>query len=364
MTHIEGVTGRIQQLCCLGLGGQAIMPTLLKELHALVPSHDNMFSWVDENYQVSNMCFESPTHVEVAPIYLSEFYNKRESEVYLTFPAVMKLQHGVENWERWLKVDKRSFLNHDYYNLIFRPLGVDHFLNATIRDDSRALGLLLLLRAKSDPEFTEKEKSSLSGILPHIAHGLTTFHGLQHDWTDSEEAGFMVLNRQGDITHMSTYAKKLLFLAAYPEISPRFDLTQTNTPIMAKLRELCSNLRSVFEERTATRPPVYEHHNAWGRFILRAYWLNDVNPWGYAYMGVTIMLQVPRSIGLMRQLADAPLSQAQARLCLGLAMGKSYAEIGQHMGKSEVAVAAECKRIYEKLNVQGRQELIEKLGSL
>ena len=364
MTHIEGVIGRIQQLCCLGLGGQAIMPTLFKELHALVPSHDGIFFWADENYQVSNICFESSLHIDIAPLYLSEFYNKRESEVFPRFSEIIRMQRGVENWERWLKVSKHAYLKHDYYNLLCRPINVDHCLSAVIREHNRPLGALVLARSREDAEFTEHEKQWLTQISPYLAHGLTNFENAQPDWADSEEPGLIIVNRRGEIAHLSSYAKKLLFLAAYPEISPRFNLKQTNTPIMAKLRELCSNLRSVFEERTATRPPVYEHHNAWGRFILRAYWLNDVNPWGYAYMGVTIMLQVPRSIGLMRQLADAPLSQAQARLCLGLAMGKSYAEIGQHMGKSEVAVAAECKRIYEKLNVQGRQELIEKLGSL
>jgi hypothetical protein len=34
---------RLQQLCCLGLGGHAIMPALLNELHDLILSYSNAF---------------------------------------------------------------------------------------------------------------------------------------------------------------------------------------------------------------------------------------------------------------------------------------------------------------------------------
>jgi hypothetical protein len=36
---------RIQRLCCLGLGGQLLMPELMREVRRLIPSDGNMFFW-------------------------------------------------------------------------------------------------------------------------------------------------------------------------------------------------------------------------------------------------------------------------------------------------------------------------------
>jgi hypothetical protein len=43
LTSAKRAIARIQRLCCLGVGGQAIMPALFRELQSLVPSYDNVF---------------------------------------------------------------------------------------------------------------------------------------------------------------------------------------------------------------------------------------------------------------------------------------------------------------------------------
>lgn len=72
----------IRQLCCLGLGGQAIMPALLEQLHDLIPSHSNAFFWADSNLEFSDLYDENPAFPGIASIYLTEFYNRREVEVF------------------------------------------------------------------------------------------------------------------------------------------------------------------------------------------------------------------------------------------------------------------------------------------
>jgi hypothetical protein len=77
----------IKQLCCLGLGSQAIMPALLKELHGLIPSYANRFVWADKCGRVSNFLAENlhETEEQVA-LYFREFYNRREREVIWSLP--------------------------------------------------------------------------------------------------------------------------------------------------------------------------------------------------------------------------------------------------------------------------------------
>ncbi|MBI3345243.1 MAG: hypothetical protein HY028_10390 [Gammaproteobacteria bacterium] len=101
---------RIKQLRCLGLGGEVIVPTLLKELHAVAPSYSNNFLWSDKHCNLTNLYFEDPINVDIAPLYLSEFYKKRETEVAHTFSEFMQRYRGVAGLEYWLKVDKKRLL--------------------------------------------------------------------------------------------------------------------------------------------------------------------------------------------------------------------------------------------------------------
>jgi hypothetical protein len=40
---------RIQRLCCLGVGAEALAPLLLREVEDLVPSRNGMFLWADRS---------------------------------------------------------------------------------------------------------------------------------------------------------------------------------------------------------------------------------------------------------------------------------------------------------------------------
>lgn len=50
---------RFKQLCCLGLGGEAAVPALLYELHALIPSFSNSFQFADQKGMLANTYLEN-----------------------------------------------------------------------------------------------------------------------------------------------------------------------------------------------------------------------------------------------------------------------------------------------------------------
>ena len=43
--QVRRAVARIRQLSCLGLGGEAGVPELIRELHGLVPAGSNIFAW-------------------------------------------------------------------------------------------------------------------------------------------------------------------------------------------------------------------------------------------------------------------------------------------------------------------------------
>jgi hypothetical protein len=49
-----------RQLCALGLGGQIIMPALLRTLDEILPYDAGAFCWADDRGQASNRCEECP----------------------------------------------------------------------------------------------------------------------------------------------------------------------------------------------------------------------------------------------------------------------------------------------------------------
>ncbi len=341
------------------------MSTLLKELHNLIPSYSNLFHWSDENSQATNLCFEDPVNVDIAPFYFSEFYHRRETEVCYTFPELLRRYRGVITLQHFVKNDLKEFYKHDYYNLIFRPISNHHCLYATLHENDRPVGLLALGRAQCDLEFTPQEHERLERISPYITHGLTTADGLQTGWIDGDEAGLIIMGKRGHLVHLSERGRKLLFMASYPKISPlTINFKHHDFATSARLIQLCANLRAVFEGNERALPPVWHHQNAWGRFCFRAYWLDKVNHSHSSAIGITVTHQIPLAVKLVRLQETLFTSQKQLELGLLLISGKSYFKIAKQLCQNEATIIAQSKRLYHTLRTRTREEFMTKLRSL
>lgn len=341
------------------------MPTLLKELHAVVPSYSNLFHWADENGQATNLCFEDPINVEIGPLYFSEFYQKRESEVMLTFPEFVRRYRGVVTLESYTKMGLKEFYKHDYYNLIFRPINAYHCLYSVLYESDHPVGVLVLGRAERDPPFTQKERDRLEWITPYVTHGLTTAGGLQTEWVDGEETGLIIMDRRGRLVHLSERGRKLLFLASYPQISPlTVNPKHQDFATPARLAQLCNSLIAVFAGRSSALPPVWHHQNSWGRFCFRAHWLDQTEPSNSSAIGITVTHQIPLPVKLVQLQEQLSLSQQQLDLCLLLVSGLSYFKIGKQLGQTEISVVSQSKRIYHTHGTRTREDFTAKLRSL
>ena len=72
---------RFKQLCCLGLGGEEIVPALLNELQMIVPSLGSTFFFLDAKSELSNVYDENPAAPSVALLYLEQFYKRPDREM-------------------------------------------------------------------------------------------------------------------------------------------------------------------------------------------------------------------------------------------------------------------------------------------
>ena len=369
---IRRAVARIRQLSCLGLGGEAAVPELLRELHGLVPAGSNIFAWAGAAGEISNVYTEHPGWVHMGPLYFAEFYERREREVILTFRELMRRAGpAVRHVDSFLKVDRREFLRSAMFNEILRQVNDYQRLFVAVREGVHGLGGMLLGRGQHDPPFTGDEAKRLELIVPHIAHALAPRGNLDVELADTDEEGLIVAGLDGKILHLSPQAEKLLLLACYPRLSPATHPRDAGHFVLPPpVVRICQNLVRAFKERPAEdigeelAPPVWHHRNAWGGFTFRAYWLMAEAVSGAPpLLGVTVHRQEPLPLRFSRKIDDLPLSARQGEVCLLLLAGHSRPAIAEKLGVSQHTAIAHCRNIYAELNVRNRAELAAKVLS-
>lgn len=355
----------IRRLCCLGLRSEILVPALLSELHNLIPSFSNQFFWAGPNLELANIYDEGETLLPLIPFYLTEIHNKSEREVVATFAETMRKSNTsvvMRYRERTIKVDKRTFERHDFYNLTMRPSGLHDALQLKISQHGRHLGLLHISRRKEDPEFSAREAALLEWIAPFAAHA---FDGAREDQelTESDDRGLIIARPDGRIEFLSPRAQRLLMMAQDSVLlSAGARLSGTGAFLPLELAHLCEALVGVFEDKALATIPAHRLASAWGVFIFRAYPLDSAARNGAPpLIGITVERLEPVALKLSRRADQLPLTTRETDVCLALALGRSRAEIAQWLGVSQNTAINHCRNLYAKLGVHSRAELIELL---
>lgn len=342
----------IRQLCCLGLGGQIIMPELLRALHSFIPSLSNMFHWADENYQMSNVYSENSALYPLQALYFQEYYNSKEvNEIKTTFSQAMRIGRGWENWERL----GPEFLSSELFNTVLRPSGARYAIETTICENGRGLGSLLLMRSPNDKAFGKQDEANLHNLGPYVAHGLRGTRNLRGELAPSGESGTLVIDGQDKLVHFCPAGQRLLLLATHAKVVKQ-GLPSSDSPA---LKRLGTNLRGILKGQ-AHPVPVLRQQNAWGEFVFRAYPLSTQGePDGS--IAVVVERHEPLPITLMRNMRISSMTTRQREVCLLLSFGHSHSEIAQRMHISKHTVTDYVRKIYEKLEVRSSGELMKKL---
>jgi DNA-binding CsgD family transcriptional regulator len=344
----SAATAHIRQLCCLGLGGEAIMPALLRDLHDLVPCDSAGFFWVDDSHEMSNLYAEKMLPPDLMRLFFTRFYHSADQPFRGGFEARAKRGPPIA-----VAAFDTDFYRSEYYNLIWHHLDAHHVLYAMIREGGRVLGQLSLYRTARDPPFGREDQERLAGVVRYIAHGLSPAPAHQGDWTTlapdaAEASGLLILDREGRLLQASSQGRRLLFLAACPRICGDA-LAALRSDVPAPLADLCVNLGRVFAGEPAP-PPALHVRNAWGDFDFRAYWMDGAPGASDATIGVTVCHHECAPIALLRAMKALPLSSTQKAVILMLARGDSQQEIARQMNVSLNTTHYHVKQIYEKLD--------------
>ena len=166
---------RFRQLSCLGLDREAVIPELLKELHALIPSFSNSFHFADERGGLANIYFENTDLLRLWPLYQQQILERSERQVKgLAFSDGSREQVGVHEFNEAVTEDQEYFHRSDHYNLIVRRVGYDsNFLRLYFREKGHVLGGLTVWRSPSAVDWTAEDKRRLASLESFFIHALT-----------------------------------------------------------------------------------------------------------------------------------------------------------------------------------------------
>lgn len=360
--RLRRAIARFQRICCHGLGGKAFMPGLFSALQDIIPASNRQFYFASPQLEIADCYLEGPS-VALLPVYLSEFYNRRERDVRRTFAAIMRTKYTTaagDIFPRYASVDWRTFLRSDFYNLAARPCGMLQGINLKVTEGNRPIGALNLFRTGHEPAFTSRDIALLGVLQGFIAHALRDGSD-EGSYINTEDRALVIVDPDGKLLHLSAEAHRLLSMALVDRWSPEtaWQLRLEQPP---ELLHLCKNLVAAYSGALPSGPPVLRRRNAWGEFILRAYWL-DASSYEVPerYIGITLDRYEPRSLALLRKVEALPLTDREKELCLLLARGQSAANAARAMGVAESTVITHRRHLYDKLGVGSRSALTDRL---
>jgi DNA-binding CsgD family transcriptional regulator len=354
------VRARVRQLCCLGLPSEMLMASLLPALRELVPSDSAGFFWVDSRGDMKNLYAERMLPADVMALYFEQFYDGRESAFRRGFLERAKSPDGVI-----ATTAEGDFTRSAYYNEILRKLEAHHVLYGIVREQGAALGQISLYRSPDAPAFSSRERADLSSVIRYVAHGIAAGGESMVNGTttfqDSEDEALLITDANGTVRHASEKARRLLLLATTSDLNPASMGAAVNERASQALRNVCARLEAV-ERGEDTAPPVMTLDSKWGRYVMRAYWLDDDHS-ALAPVGVRIQRQEPMILRFVQAMGRLPLSPQQREIALMIAQGRSNQEIAEGLGVSGNTVAYHIKQLFLKLDVHDRAGAVEHITS-
>jgi DNA-binding CsgD family transcriptional regulator len=346
----------LRQLCCLGLGQEVVIPEFLKAVKMLIPSNNNVYTPVNEfGFPIGAITeFYMPEIIEISKDVLPKFF---------TLDVMTKIDQNLK--DRSVITNPNVFFDNffhtDLYNLIWRPSGQYHMMLGLVSDKNGLVGRLFLFRPPSSRAFSRVETQSFIKLLPYIAYAAQERPDSSMAFTENGESCMVIADSKGEVVYLSNQAKKILTLATEPNYF-RFDKLKRLT-LPPALIKLCRNLNSIFTGKDAS-PPGLTITNSTGKFNFRAYWLDKLNCEPDSLIGITIEYQEPLQLKIIRGLQLMPLSPVQKEVASLIAQGSTNEAIGQRLHIKKTTVKDHLDKIFIKLDINRREELLPKLMAI
>jgi len=340
----------IRKLCGLGLPAQTLAPSLLPALRQLVPSHSAAVFWVDDRFEMTGLYAERL----LPPAAMAAYYEKHYEDAVTGFPKPFGARVAAADPISVRKLSKADQAS-DYFREVLSRLDAYQILYGVLRDASRPIGQISFYRGARDPEFGQRDKEMLRGLLRYLSLGLRPQPSPEPQKAQGEavEEWLGIVARDGTAMSAPTNWSRLVRMLAMEIVAPR--TAREESPIVSEfLQRVCASL-------DGSGSPIdqveSEHDSPWGRFRIRAFRLPDIEGQRQDQVGVLIGRSEPLALALARGTGASGLSPQQREVALLLAEGKSNREIASALGLKLNTASYHVKQVFARLKVHHRDEI-------
>ncbi|MFM2400429.1 MAG: hypothetical protein RL341_2586 [Pseudomonadota bacterium] len=325
------------------------MPAIVRAMHDLVDSSHNLFIWTDaQGRPIDRFC-----EAYFPAVVTADAQNLAGK----TDLAGIALHGKIAGNMRQRSTD---FYRSPFFAEVYRPMRVQHSLDAVVRVGGQPMGVLVLHR-DNDLPFSDAEQSDLEAVLPYLrnlwaqrpVHSVDSF--IESDHADQ---GAAIVAPGGQIQYLSANAEQLLRMTdARSFLRAPAGMVQ----LPEQVAHLCAHFALSDPVGIAHVPHSHSMVNAWGRFIFNVFWLESRAAHESGLIGLTIQRQEPLSLGIVRGLQRTALSPKQREIALMLALGKTAEEVVTQLSIGTTTYKDHVRKIYEKMGVNQRADLIRQL---
>jgi DNA-binding CsgD family transcriptional regulator len=346
----------LRQLCCLGLPKEALLPEFLKQVKSVIPSDFNMLNGTDGQFIPTYCIPEAPVDK------LDEIYPET-NRLFWTQEKMLRCMKWMSSHATIcdIRIVDENYKKTEMYNVFFTMLNIHYMIHTPVTCNGIPVGMLTISRPQTARAFNKQEEALWVYLATYVSHALQIQGMDDIQYSENGVSGMMVMDTEGEVLFQGETAKRLLLLTRYPLIP--MDTLIHEDVLMPKLAQLCRDLNAIFQGKHAA-PPSWCHTNGRGRFIFRAYWLDRQNREPGGVVGMTIEHQEPLTLKILRAMRDMPLSPTQKEVALLLTQGVSTELIGERLHIKYSTVKDHISKIFDKLDIHHREELLPKLLAL
>ena len=360
LTHSKKSLAAIRQLCSLRLDSRFLIPQFLKLLHDYIPSYANVYFWIGMNGDIEDVYDERPDAYKLIPTYFSQYWNNHERDIFDGWSSTLNFGRSVSMDCLWT-VDRKRFLRHSFYNEFLGQLSFYWGLHRPIKVGYKIHGILQLHRAKNDQDFAAEDRLKLDQIARHLEYAL----GLPKQNPDDQtllpsNTGLIRVDTEGRILSFSPGAEQL-FALVHSERSMADSSSISYSRLSPLLKVPVQRLLYAAEGKN-TAPPNIAVNNRWGKFRADAYlMLSDQSKEACPHILIRLEHFKPSQILLFEKLEKHLLTDRQTDICINIGLNKQYKQIAAQLGIATSTVISHKKEIFERLQINSRHELVDKL---
>jgi hypothetical protein len=237
-----------RQLCCLGVGAQASMATLLRATRELVPSDSAGFFWVNTAGEMTQLYAERVLPQSASQLFFERYHDGAAQSFTTQFRERVAKAESVSAF-----VPDAATQRSEYYNTILRSLDAHYILHGVVRDAGAALGQVSLYRNKAGKTFSAAERQRLADIVHYFAHALARPSQPTSDYVETDDEGVVIIDSQGAVQHAAGQSRRLLQMATNPQASAQAPLGAGMA--QAVLQDLVRRLEGAVANAGHAAPP-------------------------------------------------------------------------------------------------------------